>query len=194
MSNRTGVDFSKHDLNIIKSTTYSIYDLKHPEHVMMWRVKFINIDGVLVVTGDYGNWIFCREFHPTSDGFVSDYYWCEKLQINSEQKPYEFDSENTEKELKEGIEKGLKDYGYEGERLEKMKEYYQDCLNYVYNSEFEYTSFAYNNMLSWMDSEDVPFVKSIKIHLKYVFDAFDEICIRMKNKKEKIKTEESISE
>ena len=38
-----------------------------------------------VVTGDVGNWMFCREFHPSSKGHVSDYYWVEKLQMSSSQ-------------------------------------------------------------------------------------------------------------
>ena len=72
---RTDVDFSKHDLTIIKRENYLLHDLKSPDFDYTERVKFINIEGVLVVTGDYGNWIFCREFHPSSQGYVSDNYW-----------------------------------------------------------------------------------------------------------------------
>jgi hypothetical protein len=55
MKNRTGTDFSKHNLQITKSETYSIYDLKLPDSEYRQRIKFINIDGVLLVKGDYGN-------------------------------------------------------------------------------------------------------------------------------------------
>jgi hypothetical protein len=66
-----------------------------------------------------------------------------------------------------------------------MKKYYKECLNYVGVSEWEYVSFAYNNYPSFVDSEKVPFVKSIDVQLFVVFDAFDEICNRLEKYNEK---------
>jgi len=180
MQNRTGVDFSQHDLTITKTPTYTIYDLKKPDSDYFQRVTFINICGILVVKGDYGNWVFCREFHPSIREKVSDHYWAEKLQINSTQDPFEFDSNKTEQLLRKGIESDLEDYGYEGDTLKEIQKYYSRCLDYVHCSEWEYTTFAYNDAPSFLDAENVPFVKSINFQLLVVFDAFDEMCERSK--------------
>jgi len=186
MKNRTGINFKEHDLQITKTPTYSIYDLKSPKSDFIYRVKFINIDGVMVVKGDFGNYVFCREFHPSkkADSYVSDYYWIEKLQTHSIQDPFHFDSENTKKLIKEKLNGGLEEYGYEGQKLEEMKEYMKESLNYVDLSEGEYISFAYYNTPSFLDAEGVPFCKSIDVQLLVVFDAFDEICSRMKKEQE----------
>lgn len=181
MKNRTGVDFSKHELNIIKDNNCTIHDLKKPGSDYCQRIKFINTCGVLVVTGDYGNWIFCREFHPSKKEKVSDHYWIEKAQINSTQKPTEFDSNATDTYIQQGIASDLEEYGYGGDKLEEMKKYYTDLLDYVHLSEWEYISYAYNNYPSFVDVEQVPFVKSTNIQLQVVFDAFDEICDRVEN-------------
>lgn len=184
MKNRTGVDFSEHILNTVKTDQAIIYDLKILNSNYK-RVTFINSIGIMAVTGDYGNWIFCREFHPTPEEGVSDSYWIEKLQINSTQEAYDFDSEKTKKVLEEGIIKDLEEFGYDEVTLEEMKAYYLGGLDFVNYSEFEYASFIYNNMPSFLDAEYVPFEKSIKPWLLVIFDAFDEICIRMKEEKEK---------
>jgi hypothetical protein len=183
MKNRTGIDFKEHDLQIIKTPTYSIYDLKSPKSDFIYRVKFINIDGVLLVKGDFGNWIFCREFHPSKE-CVSDYYWTEKLQTHSIQDPFCFDSTATRKLIEEKLNGGLEEYGYEGHQLEEMKEYMKESLNYVDLSEGEYISFAYYNAPSFLDAESVPFRKRIDTQLLAVFDAFDEIYNRMKKEQE----------
>jgi len=185
MNKRTNTDFSEHELKVIANDAIIIHDLKQTGCEYTHRVKFINTCGIMVVTGDFGNWIFCREFHPSSEGKVSDYYWVEKLQINSAQNPYNFDNEGTKKEIEEGIEKGLEDYGYQDKKLEEMKKYYEELLNYVDLSEFEYTSFAYNNYPSFLDTERVPFIREIKPWLLVIFDAFDEICNRLKTQEGK---------
>jgi hypothetical protein len=179
MKKRTNVDFSKHELVITEQDGLLIHHLKEPGTVI-YNVKFINTNGVLVVTGDVGNWFFCREFWPTADGYVSDYYWLEKLKMYSEQEGEDFSSDLTKKEIEEGINGGLEEYGYEGDKLEQAIEYYNELLDYVDLQEWEYVSFAYNNFPNFMDAEDVPFVKEIKVRLKIVFDAFEEICKRLK--------------
>ena len=184
INNRTGVDFTKHELIVTEQEGLLIHRLKHPEYTHMNSVKFINTNGIMAVTGDYGNWMFCREFHPSAEGRVSSGYWCEKLQIASSQNGYEFDSEGTREEIQYGIEKGLEEYGYTGEELEEAKEYYEYLLNYVDESEWYYEANAYTEMPSFFDSEGVPNVKKVKIWLQIVFDAFDEICRRMKEENE----------
>lgn len=96
---RTDVDFSKHVLNISKNDLVTIYDFAIPGTYSR-SIKFINTCGIMTVTGDYGNWVFCREFHPDKDG-VSDGYWVEKLRILSCQDPYEFDTDTAREQIQE---------------------------------------------------------------------------------------------
>ena len=178
MKTRQNVDFSKHDLIVKKEKGFSTYQLKKPGTII-FNIKFINNNGVMLVIGDVGNWVFCREFAPSIGGFVSDDYWLEKLTINSVQEGSEFNSEETEKEILQGINGELKEIGYEGDKLHEVVEYYSNLLDYVECSEWEYTAYAYNNFPSFLCAEDVPFVKVIKNRLQIVFDAFEEICNRL---------------
>jgi len=187
IKNRTGVDFSKHELIVTEQDGLLIHRLKHPEYSHMNSVKFINTNDIMAVTGDYGNWIFCREFHPSAGGGVSDGYWLEKLSIASSQDGREFDSERTREEIQRGIDGELEEYGYSGENLEEAKEYYEYLLSYVDESQRYYESKAYMEMPSFFDSESIPYVKKTKIWLQIVFDAFDEICERMKKEEDENK-------
>ncbi len=176
---RTGFDFHKHRLETIKDKHVLIHKLKIPGR-KLYEVVFINCQGVLSVTGDWGNWIFCREFHPSDHGYVSDSYWLEKLGISSTQKGEVFDSNQTREEIEEGINGGLAEYGYKGDDLKEVISYYKDLLDYV-EDEQEYYHFAYNDKPDFIDPDDVPLVKNTTHYLNYVFDAFEEICRRMKN-------------
>jgi hypothetical protein len=100
---RTDVDFSKHEVVITKNDNILIHYLKQPNTTIN-SVKFINTNDVLVVTGDFGNWIFCREFIPSAKNYVSDHYWIEKLRISSCQDPYEFDCDEAKQQIKELLE------------------------------------------------------------------------------------------
>lgn len=178
---RTNVDFSKHELKIIKTDKVLIHHLKKPNTVID-SLTFINTEGIMAVTGDYGNWIFCREFHPSGKGSVSDTYWVEKLRNSSTQTSSEFSSEFTRKLIEENLNGALEDYGYEGEHLTKIKEYYNHLLDYVDLSEGEYVAEAYYNNTNkpdFIEAEDVPFEKETHYWLKVVFDAFEEICNRL---------------
>lgn len=179
--NRTGIDFSEHELHITEQDGLLIHHLKKP-NTYYECIKFINTNGIMAVTGDFGNWIFCREFHPSSEGGVSDMYWLEKLKIASSQEGEEFDSEATRKEIEDGIDHILEEYGYEGDTLKEAKEYYEYLLNYVDESEWYYEANAYMDRPGFIDAEDVPNVKKTKIWLEIIFDGFDEICRRMKEK------------
>jgi hypothetical protein len=175
---RTGIDFSKHSLIISESKNpqVSIAELK----VKGSRINsfvFVNTMGIMSVTGDYGNYIFCREFHPHDDGGVSDSYWIEKMVISSIQKPGEFCSESTQQEIEELLsrkeEQGLS---------EEDVEYLEDLLTHV-DDEIEYAYNAYRQKPSkgvFSDNEYIPFCKKIHVQIPYVFDAFDEICRRLK--------------
>lgn len=181
LGRRTEFDFSEHELIVNNSGDLLVHTLKHKEYNRMYRFDFINTNGIMVVTGDYGNWMFCREFHPSADGMVSDYYWCEKIKISSTQEPFEFDNDATEKLILEGINGGLETDGFTGDGLETMIEYYEDILLYNVNESGErYMINAYDNMPSFCDGESIPHITKIKYWLLCVFDAFEEICRRLK--------------
>jgi len=184
MKNRTGKDFSKHvhRVEIFKNGDKEI----RVDHFQVGDsntryIQFINTDRVLTVTGDYGNWVFCRPFHPSADGHVSDGYWLEKLSILSEQVAATYDGDETAKEIQTLIDTGLEEYGYEGDELERMKEWYTDLLSYT-DDEYEYVYHAYRDYgRPNIEPETIPFCKKLNNWLNVIFDAFDEICNRMKN-------------
>lgn len=181
---RTDLDFSKHKhrVEIFKSDNGNEIRVDHlqKENSRMCYVKFVNDSEGLSVFGDFGNWIFCRPFHPSSTGFVSEGYWNEKLKISSTQDHAKYDSDETAKELQEMIDSGLEEYGYEGEKLEKAKEWFNHLLENT-DDEVEYTYEVYRgrNPID-MDYEMIPFCKKGSVRLEIIFDAFDEICRRLK--------------
>lgn len=184
------VNWDKHELIVKELEGVLIHHLQKPNSVSQ-NVKFTNTGGVLVVTGDYGNWIFCREFHPSEEGFVSGGYWCEKLQIASTQEPYEMDSDAIIEELHRMVKEGAAEYGWEGNELEEMKEYYTNCLDYAEESKEIYQAFAHQNYPSFTDYECVVYLTDYKVWLKCVFDAFNEICRRLEKENQK---EEEVAE
>lgn len=166
---RTGTDFSQHNLIMNKTDDLAVYYLRKPNTVCD-AVKFINVHGILAVTGDYGNWIFCREFHPGPKQLVSDGYWREKLKISSCQEPAKYDSEKTAAEIRGRMK--------DPELTAEEKEYFQTLLLYV-DEEINYMYHAFNEVPGNWDMESIPYVKSVDHQLLVVFDAFDEICHRL---------------
>lgn len=150
----------------------------------MGYIKFVNDSEGLAVYGDFGNWIFYRPFVPSPDGYVSDGYWNEKLRISSSQDHNTFDSEATANELRSLINGNFEEWGYEGENLKEAIKWANTLLYYV-DDELEYTYEAYRGANpTEMDYEDIPFCKIGSVQLDIVFDAFDEICNRLKKIKD----------
>lgn len=180
MKKRTGIDYSQHE--VITEThgeAVTMHHLKLP-NTNMNSVRFINAYGILAVTGDFGNWIFCREFRPDKDGGVSDGYWIEKLFTASSQEPMEPDWDVIKAELNRLIDSGYKDYGFEEAQLDEMIEYAKDCLEALEeNSERHYTSVAVDQLPDFADYDNIVFDNKPKVWLLAIFDAFDEICSRI---------------
>lgn len=181
---RTGIDFSKHThrIEIFKCGEKEI----RIDHFQVGNsrtnyIQFINTDEVMTVTGDFGNWVFCRPFVPSKKGNVSESYWIEKLQIASEQKLERLDLDAIGKEIEGLLRHGLKDYGYKGKQLKEAKEWYKELLEST-DDELSYLSKAYrdHDRPSFIDSEDIPSTKKVPGWLKVIFDAFEEICSRIK--------------
>lgn len=171
---RTDLDFSKHELKITQiNGVDSIFALELP-NTSWHKFVFIVTNGITAVTGDYDNWIFSREFKPSASAKVQDHYWAEKLRISSVQKSHVFDTAKTIEIINEMIAENP-DFN------EEEIEYLTECKNYAQGSEFEYVSYAFNNSPSHWDSECIPIGEIIEPRLAYVFDAFDEICNRLKN-------------
>lgn len=181
---RTNVDFSKHihTVEVYKSGDNEIQiDHFTEPGTIMFAIHFMNAPSGLIVYGDCGNWMFCRNFYPSGENGVSDGYWVEKLKIGSCQDPYSYDSEETVKEIEELIESGLEEYGYNGKRLVEAKEWFGELLQET-DDELDYTHKAYRDYYkpSFIDYEQIPFSKKLNGGLKCVFDAFDIMCERMK--------------
>ena len=171
---RTKIDFSKHEVITKKCEGVLIHVFKQPD-TFVNSIKFINAEGILAVTGDFGNWIFCREFHPSSnnnDG-VSAGYWDEKLEISSQQKAKKYDAEETTKCINEFKESYLDAYGEE--MNEEVKDWIEQLENNV-DDEYEYTYLAYREKPYSIDYESVPFGKKRHFWLDAVYDGFDAIC------------------
>ena len=180
---RTGIDFKNHELLTAKQDGLLIHELKKPD-TLQGRIRFTNVEDALIVLGDYGHWMFCRQFHPSPDGHVDDYYWIEKLETYSTQKGREYDNDATAKELEKGINGGLEEYGYAGDELDSMIYYYEQCIMHS-ETEWEYVAFAHGDDKPYfVDHSDVPFVQRIKQWLLVVFDGFDEVCRRLKDNEE----------
>lgn len=179
-------DFSKHILEIKQDSLTTVHSLKL-ENSSMYSVNFINVMDRLLVTGDFGNWVFCRKFIPSKDGYVSPYYWVEKLEILSTQQGYEFDVEGTRKQLEEEIEEYNDDHKYDKENEDdddeddETIEYLKRCIELTEEPECYYDAYAYGEHPSDWDCESVVKVMKIKLRLNIIFDAFNEICRRLEN-------------
>ncbi len=175
---RTKLEFENHVLTVTEQDSLLIHHLKKPNTVSD-NIKYINTNGILAVTGDYSNWIFCREFHPSADGSVSEGYWREKLTIKSCQQPSEYDRDRTEEKIREL----LKDE--DGSLSEVDKEYLTDILSYI-DDEVSYTYNAYRKIPrnSRFDYENIPYCKTVSYHFLAILDGFDEICRRMKEEEQ----------
>lgn len=175
---RTTIDFSKHEITETKYPGVLIHKFALP-HTTDYSVTFINTCGVLTVTGDFGNWVFCREFHPSPSGKVSDSYWDGKLRQASEsQTSHEYCSETTLELIKEFINEFEDVFG----RLPNEKETeWLDDLRYYVDDRVEYEYIAYRNLPIDMDYDYIPYGKARHVWLNAVYDAFDAMCEKLKD-------------
>lgn len=175
MNKRTTIDFSRHEVKVTQFEGVLIHEFKRPD-TRNCMLVFINTQGVMTVTGDFGNWVFCREFHPSPEGSVSAGYWDEKLRIASEQDSHAFCSQQTEIELKEFRDNYEDNYG---EMTEEVSEWLENLEGYA-DDEFEYTYYAYRETPRDIDAESVPFGKARHSWLNCVYDGFDALCLKLK--------------
>ena len=169
---RTTTDFSQHELKITASENLSIHDLRMADSPL-FRVRFINTCGHLIVDGDYGTWVFCREFMPSKEGYVSSMYWVEKLQADSTQQAKVFDNNQAVKQVTALTISANENGCSEGTDI------WLDELMYAAElSEYEYIAVIMDYPPD-IDSEDLPDGKIVNPRLNIIFDAFEEVCRRM---------------
>lgn len=185
---RTGVDFSKHKhrVEIFKSEKNEIrVDHFQIENSRSQYIKFVNTDDILAVSGDYGNYVFCRPFHPSKDGRVSDHYWHEKLRTGSIQS---FELQDLDfKSIIEELNAKLSDIeeDYDEDQITEARDYFDELLESAESEDkLSYESAVYREIdqPSFLDYDDIPYYKKENTQLRVVFDAFDEICKRIKEK------------
>ncbi len=179
---RTGVEFGAHDVTILHPLEHIVSYLLAVNNMYIGSIRFTNAFGVMTVTGDWGNWVFCREFYPNDkDSGVCDTYWLEKLKTGSYQDPYEFDEEETRKEIKSWLDGTHEYFDEENPLTSGEHEYLHDCLYALNGSELQYTHVAhFENVGRFKDHDRVPLVKKPKYWLLVIFDAFDCMVERLK--------------
>lgn len=118
---RTNVDFSnhKHSREVFKSEDGNKIIVDHFKKLNTTHgyIKLTNTFDSLLITGDYGNWVFNRPFIPSSGESVCDNYWLEKMRMSSQQKFDELDWDNIEQDINNLINGGLEEIGYDGDEL-----------------------------------------------------------------------------
>jgi hypothetical protein len=176
MKKRTDVDFSKHKLKITQLDDVLIHEFKRPDTINCMLV-FINTRGVMTVTGDFGNWVFCREFHPAPDNAVSRSYWDEKLEIASVQKAHKYDPEETLKEIKNFKDEFQNNYGRE---MNEEELDWVENLESSVDDEHEYIYVAYRENPSHIYYENIPFGYKRHFWLDAVYDGFNAMCEALK--------------
>ncbi|MFW6226371.1 MAG: hypothetical protein ACOC3V_05390 [bacterium] len=181
---RTSIDFSKHShrVEIYKCGEKEIrIDHLQIDTSRTNYIQFINTDEICSVTGDFGNWIFCRPFIPSSNEGVTDSYWIEKLNTRSEQNLDKLDMAAISKRIEELLDGDLDKMGFDEDEIDDVKSWYEDLLEETHD-EYSYIAKAWRDYSrpSTIEDEDVPHITVVPIWLKIVFDGFEEICKRIK--------------
>ncbi len=196
-------DFSKHKVFVNDNKhTLALSEKQHCE-----SVNFINYEGILLVSGDFGRWTFCRRFDPSPDGYVSGSYWIEKLEAGSTQNPYIFCGKTAALAIKEKMREVVSNHLEELEEVELTDAVIDKFLNdfkngltdistttevcnnliwlraglkYGFTEYREFEHWAINERPDHLDGDEVPEHKKLHHQLAIVFDAFNEICKRLK--------------
>ena len=166
------IDFSKHILTTKKYDGITIYEFKKPDTIY-YSVTFINTCGIMAVTGDFGNWIFSREFHPDEKlRGISRSYCDEKLRINSDQKSEIFDTDTTLKEIDEFEKSYFYDLNEDDPKYEQVKDWIESLRDKAFD-ELDYLYVAHREKPNFIEHEDVPFGTIRNPYLTNIYDAFE---------------------
>ena len=179
MRRRTDIDWSNHIVEAETAGNFAtIHRLRVPGSICL-MVEFVNMhDRGMLVRGDFGSWIFSRCFSPSDKGYASVHYWIEKLWIaNPNQKAYEFSKPELDIDIKRLEECYNNDCLHNAEEVSEMDGF----INNLRGCETERDlMFVIDDAPAFIEPEDYPNGLDICHRLKIIFDAFDEICARIK--------------
>lgn len=188
------IDFSNHKLEIKEDKLTTIHSLIHPEYDVMFRVNFINVMDRLLITGDFGNYVFNRSFYPNEENYVSVSYWNQKLIGEA----HELEFNEIVKDLEEALDKYVENKMEEEPdedcedkdeyimmNSDDVMDYYEKCIELAENRDDSYKFFAYNDYPDDLaeDYGDVVIHEKTLERLRIVYDAFNEICRRVQQEK-----------
>ena len=180
------MNWDKHELIVKKDTYTKIWELKLPDSDVLHRLTFINSCGVMTVTGDFGNFVFCREFWPIPEGGVSEGYWLKKLKSKSCQNPRVFSARATE-ELLDGFISELLDgeHGDFSNEEDTLRDIVSDIQDINIDDNEDFVVNQIRDVLENYEFEvddKIPFLIGYEYvdYLQTVFDGFNEICRRLR--------------
>jgi hypothetical protein len=172
------VDFSQHKLHRLENENLQTFHLKL-DGTIRNNVKFTLVDGVTVITGDFGNWVACRYFNPKDDPIDSVGYFCEKLRIHSEQKTDVWSSDKLAEEVNQLINEGLEDKGLATSEIEECQEFLRDSLDFADN-EIDYVSFCREYKTESFEYNWLPNGYEPNYRILVIIDAFNDIYNKLK--------------
>ena len=158
--------FKTHNLYKKELGEVTIYNFKRPDSII-FSVNVITYNNTTSITGDLGNWIFNREFHPIKGEKISRSYYDEKLQTKSTQKVNEYSEEKALEEIKYLAEQYSNN--------EEILEFLEELEDLVYDKN-ELYNYAYREIPSCLDYEELPTGKVRIQQLDLVYDAMDRMC------------------
>src|SRR6056297_2500231 len=110
---------------------------------------------------------FFREFSP-ENGPVDDWYWIEKLEINSVQKGTVYDPLKTQNRIREKIKELRTDKYLTKDRKKEYIDYLKDSVEFS-ETKKEYLLFIENHFPQFPDYDEVIIEESINPQLEFVF-------------------------
>lgn len=170
------MNWTNFELTVERHGDIVVYTFKQLDTINYQTVWIVG-KGVTTVTGDLGNWVFCKEFHPCKNQVVSRGYLDEKLEIYSVQESKVFDTEATLKAIQQFKDDFEDNYG---EMNEEDEEWIEQLDNHVFDK-IEYEEVAFRQKPGYIDYEDVPYGRIRQPRLELVYDAFEEMCKQVKD-------------
>lgn len=158
--------FETHTLCKKELDEVTIYNFKRPNSII-FSVNVVTYKGTTSISGDLGNWIFAREFHPVKGEKISRSYYDEKLQMKSTQKTEEY----SEKKATEEIEYLKEEYSDNDEVLDFLEE-----LEELVYDKNELYNYSYMETPPCLDYEELPTGKVRIERLNLLYDAMDRMC------------------
>lgn len=177
MDKLSRIDFTNHKLHIVKNEYFESYQLK-VDGTIVNSIKFTLINGVTLITGDFGNWVACRPFNPNTEIIDSVGYFCEKLTINSTQSTTEW-CEDTLNENIDNLISILKDKGLRKNELAKCENFLNELKDYG-GEETDYYNYFTDNAPNSFEYDWLPSGKKTQYSILIIIDAFNEIGKRIK--------------